>query len=564
MRKRAFLLTFIILFAFILRLYQLGQTPLGLEWDEVALGYDAYSVLRTGKDQFGNLLPLTFRSIDDYKPPIYEYITVPTVFLFSLNAFSVRLPSALFGVLSVIATFWLAYSLFSKVTHLERYSYTLALTASFLMSLSPWHLQFSRAAFEVNISVLITILAVASFLTGLNNKKFFLISAVFFGLNFFSYHSTRVVSPLLMISLFTLFHKSLPSKRHIFYFFTIWGIFFLAFLPILFSKDAQIRFSATNIFKPGARYLDDEDLEKKFLDMRQADTQVGFELAGKIFHNQRLIYTDYNTLKKAFNNYISHFNFEYLFMKGDAPLHHAPGFGLLYVTELPFIIIGIIYILKKSLNRYTVILLLWLLLVPIPSAVTKGAPHAVRTELFLPSFQILAAIGLTLFTIFIKKEAKYFFYTGIMLISISFSINTSFYMHQYYIHTNYELSGNWMYSRKEAVEETVKLKNNYDKVIISPRIEVPLVFWLFYTKYPPEKYLAEGGTISGGFADERNHFDKYEFKYFDYDKLPKDKKILLVGTNNILPNDFPGGANIIKTIYNLNGTQALLLAENRH
>ena len=509
-------------------------------------------------------MPLTFRSIDDYKPPLYEYVTVPSVALFDLNEFSTRLPSAFAGIITVILTALLVYQIVLSIPALRSNARKISLVSSLSLAISPWHLQFSRAAFEVNISVLITVLAVTSFLYGLKNKKLFLLSALFFGLNFFSYHSARVVSPLLMISLFLLFHKSLPIKKYILYFFIIWLTFFAGFIPILMSKDAQIRFSATNIFKPGARSLSDRDLETIFLEKRSQDNLAGFDMAGKIFHNQRLIYTDYESLRNAFSNYLSHFDFNFLFIKADAPLHHAPGFGLLYIVELPLILLGLIYILKKGLNRSSFFILLWIMFVPIPSSITKGAPHAVRTEIILPTFQILSGWGLILLINFLQKESKLFRDAGSALISIAFLINISFYLHQYYVHTNYEASSYWLHSRKEAVEATEKLKNQYDRVLISQRVEVPLDFWLFYTKYSPEKYLNEGGTISGGFADDRNHFDKYEFKYFDYNNLPKDQKILLVGTNNSLPNDFPGLANIIKTIYNRDGTNALLFAENRH
>lgn len=138
------------------------------------------------------------------------------------------------------------------------------------------------------------------------------------------------------------------------------------------------------------------------------------------------------------------------------------------------------------------------------------------------------------------------------------SINHAFYLHQYYVHTNYELSRNWMYGRKEAVEFTEKIKNNYEKVLVSLRVDMPHIFWLFYTKYPPNKYLLKGGTSSGGF-EEKNHFDKYEFRYFNYYSEEPNNKILMVGT----PNDFPQDANVIKTIYYLDGTEALKIVENR-
>ncbi len=560
MNRIKFLIILTVFLAVILRLYQLGKTPIGLEWDEVALGYDAYSILKTGRDQFGQFLPLTFRSLDDYKPPIYEYITIPSVSLFGLNAFAVRFPSAFFGILTVIATFYLTFLIVSKIPIIKRKeAMIVALLASFLLAVSPWHLQFSRAAFEVNVSVFITVAAVSAFLAGLSKPRFFILSAFLFGLDLFSYHSTRIVAPLLMVSLFILFNRHLPGKKYVLSFFAIFGVFFIFFIPILTSADAQIRFKATNIFDPGARYLDEKDLPRIFLEKRIFDKNAGYELAGKIFHNQRLIFLDYDTLRKAFNNYISNFGFEYLFIKGDAPLHHAPGFGLLYIWELPFLLTGLIFILFKGLNRYTIILLLWLLFVPIPNAVTREAPHAVRTELFLPVFQVITAIGLFTVLRIISSESRWVVFSFITAISLFFVINNSFYLHQYYVHTNLELSKNWMYGREEAVEITERLKKDYDKVIVSLKVDMPYIFWLFYSKYDPQKYLTEGGTVSGGFADERNHFDKYEFKNFDYKQLKDNKKLLLVGTSE----DFPPDSEILYTIYYLDGAPALKIGRNK-
>lgn len=551
-------LSLILLLAFILRFYQLGKVPISLEWDEVALGYDAYSILKTGRDQFGKFLPSTFRSLDDYKPPIYEYAAVPPIAAFGLNEFSVRFPSAFFGTLTVLLTFFLARLIFFRIPKFQSYATKIALIAALLLALSPWHLQFSRASFEVNLSVFITVFAVVAFLAGLKNSKYFLLSAFLFGLDLYSYHSTRVVTPLLLVSLFVLFNRHLPSRKTVFGFIIIYGLFFVSFLPILFSADAQIRFKATNIFNPGARYLDEKDLEKIYLDKRTIDKDAGFELAGKIFHNGRLIYTDYDTLKKAFGKYISHFDFEFLFVKGDAPLHHAPGFGLLYIWELPFLVIGILFILKYGLNRYSLILPVWMLLAPLPVAVTREAPHAIRSELILPTLQIFAAVGVIILFDKIKDQSRWVMISGLSLVSFLFFLNQAYYLHQYYVHTNYELSDRWLYGRKEAVEFTQRSKDSYDKIIVSLHVEMPHIFWLFYSKYPPEKYLAEGGTVSGGFENEQNHFDKYEFRNFDYKNLPINQKLLLVG----LPKDFPVEAKIIKTIYYLDGREAIKIAVN--
>src|SRR5450759_4476480 len=91
----------IIMLAAGLRLWQLGNVPPSPDWDEVALGYDAYSIIHTGRDEFANFLPVVLRSFDDYKPALYAYLTIPTILVFGLDVFAVRLPSAIFGVISV-------------------------------------------------------------------------------------------------------------------------------------------------------------------------------------------------------------------------------------------------------------------------------------------------------------------------------------------------------------------------------------------------------------------------------------------------------------------------------
>ncbi len=557
--KKRFFIVVILFLAFILRFYQLGKVPISLEWDEVALGYDAYSILHTGRDQFGKFLPLTFRSLDDYKPPIYGYAVVPSVLIFGLNEFGVRFPSALFGTLTVLITFFLVRVIFRELPTLAKKSNKIALISSFLLAISPWHLQFSRAAFEVNLSVFITVCAVTCFLAGIRKPKLFILSGILFGFDLLSYHSSRVVTPVLLLSLFFIFNKLLPARKYLISFLVIYGLFFLSFLPLVFSPEAQIRFTATNIFKPGARYLDEPDLEKIFLDKRTLDKNADFEEGGKIFHNQRLFFTDYETLKKALGKYLSHFDFEYLFIKGDAPLHHAPGFGLLYLWELPFLLIGLVFIIKNGINRYTLILPIWFLIAPLPTAVTREAPHAVRSELILPMFQIFTAIGIFKVFEIIKKESRWVWVPIILIAITTFMANHAYYLHQYFVHTNFEVSSKWLYGRKEAVEFTQKYKDSYDKVIVSMQVDMPYIFWLFYTKYPPQQYLASGGTVSGGFEDGRNHFDKYEFRNFDYNHLPSDQKLLLVG----VPKNFPPDANILKTIYYLDGTEALKIAVNR-
>ena len=109
------ILLFIILLALFLRVYKLSKVPPSLYWDEASLGYNAYSILLTARDEYGKFLPLTnFAAFGDYKPPGYIYAAVPSIAIFGLNEFSVRFPSAFFGVLTVILVYLISRKFFQN------------------------------------------------------------------------------------------------------------------------------------------------------------------------------------------------------------------------------------------------------------------------------------------------------------------------------------------------------------------------------------------------------------------------------------------------------------------
>src|SRR3989338_5389259 len=154
--KHILLIISITLLAALLRFYQLGSNPPSLDWDEVSLAYNAYSIIRTGADEYGNASPLlSIRSFNDYKPPMYVYSLIPSLLLFGKTDFAVRFPSALAGTLTVLFTYFLVKELFG--IHLggvgKQHPRGVALLAALLLAISPWHLQFSRIAFEANLAL---------------------------------------------------------------------------------------------------------------------------------------------------------------------------------------------------------------------------------------------------------------------------------------------------------------------------------------------------------------------------------------------------------------------------
>src|SRR4030043_1082025 len=163
MKIEKIILLAIVFLAFTIRFYKLQEVPPALNLDEVAIGYNAYSILKTGRDEYGLRFPVFFRPHDDYKPPLYIYLAVPSIAIFGLNEIGVRFPSMLFGTLSVFMIYFLVVEVASE-HHSNKMKRTIGLISALLLAISPWHIQYSRAAFETNTAVFLCLMGATAFL----------------------------------------------------------------------------------------------------------------------------------------------------------------------------------------------------------------------------------------------------------------------------------------------------------------------------------------------------------------------------------------------------------------
>lgn len=525
---KKYLLIGIVLLAAILRLWQIGQVPPSPDWDEAALGYNAYSILKTGRDEYGTWFPVVLRSFDDYKPPLYMYLTVPFVGLFGLETWAVRLPSALAGILAVIGTYYLVYELFK--------SYHLSRITSLFLAISPWHIQFSRIAFEANIGVTINIWAVYFFLKCLTRDKFLYLSAFLFGLGLYAYHSERIFLPLLVISLFLFFRKELLKRRREVLLAAIVGL--ITITPILLTFLDPTTLSR---LRGTSSLADQTQLLARSVTKLEQDQRTGNPW-GVIFDNRRLVWA--TTL---FGGYISHFSLKWLFLEGDNPRHHVPDMGLLYLVELPFVLWGLYSLVTSWKERSYKLILVWFIFAPIAAAPTTGLPHAIRTLVFLPTFQIMTAIGI----LNAWQKSKLFMTFAFLLLTFNFV----YYLHMYFVHQNREYSQFWQYGYKQAVEYAKANYGRYKKVVVSTELEQPHMFFLYYLAYDPKKYLEEGGTASGGFEEMKNKFDIFEFRPINWDQELKNGEELYIGR----PSEIRG--TVLYRVPYLDGSEAIRIAE---
>lgn len=513
MLKRIILIVIIVL-AFFLRFYELGKVPASPDWDEVSLGYNAYSILKTGRDEYGKFLPLVFRSFDDYKPPLYVYLTIPAIALFGLNVTAVRLPSAILGTLTILFAYFLIRELFAQ----HKYREKISLISVFLLAISPWHLQFSRVAFETNTALFLNVAGASFFFLGRKKPFLWLFSVLFFALAPYAYHSARVFTPLLIIGL-VIFYKEELLKR-IKWTFSLTLLIFLIELPLIFilmSPEGRLRITGVSIMS------DQTNVLRRDIQKIEEDHQNNSSIFS-LLHNRRITYG-----LKMVDGYLRHFDLRWLFLDGDNKRHHAPDMGLLYLWELPFLLIGVYKLFFSVKNSNKKFIFWWFLIAPLPSVITTELPHAVRTLCFLPTFQIFTAIGIIV-SWEIIKSGKIIIKAFSLCYLLFIIFNIYFYFHQYYQHLNYETAKYWQYGYASLVNLVRKEYPKYEKIVVSKKLEEPHMFFLFYLKYDPDKYLREGGTTRGGFASDFKKFDKYEFRPLEEEKENFNGKTLFIGT----------------------------------
>lgn len=329
--------------SFIVRFSGLSVLPPALNRDEAAIGYNAYSLLKTGKDEHAKIFPLNFQSIGDYKMPLYIYATILPVKVFGLNEFSIRFWSAAAGVVSVVALYFMTKNIY----------------AALFMALNPWSVFYSRIAYEAN-------LALALFLVGLAliaAKKTW--GLIFWLLACLTYSSALIFIPLLIIPL------AIKYKPRL-----IWLIGFFIIYCLIFMSLWQVSSQKQNITIFSDPYL---------IDTYNRERTAKYEtnpLMAKLFFNKYVYFG-----KMTLVNYLKTFTPDFLVFKGDNhPWHQIPGIGNFYAVEIILALIGLT--LVKFFWLY------WLLVAPVASAITIDAPHSTRALFLLPVIIILASLGM--------------------------------------------------------------------------------------------------------------------------------------------------------------------------
>jgi len=534
-------LIFIVLIAAILRFYQLGINPPSLTWDEVAWGYNAYAVGIDGKDEFGHFLPYTsFISFGDYKPPMYAYLDVIPVWIFGLTELTTRFPSAFFGTLTVLFTYFLVKELFAdhekKSNGKLNVTEIVALVSALFLAISPWHIMLSRAAFEANVASFFIVTGVWLFLLAIRKNQWLLVlSAICFVLCIYTFNSTRVVAPLLLFSLAVGNIKRLWKIKSATITACIVGLaLLLPVVPFLLSPQARLRYQEVNIFS-------NVDIIKTANQEVINDNNAKWS---KIIHNRRVVYT-----LDFLQHYFDNFNPNFLFITGDQnPKFSTQDVGQMYIWDLPFLLMGTLFLFRKRVGKWWIIPI-WLAIGIIPAAISLPTPHALRIEATIPTLQILTAYGFVTFILALKKYQKQTMYALLIMLFLF----VGYYLHGYYTYYPTEFSAEWQYGYQNAIKFVKAHQQEYDAVDISG-MDRAYIYTLFYLQYPPQEFrqTAQVSTDVFGFVHVYG-FGKYHFVDSPPAFPSKEKTLYISGVSQV-----PKKAHVLETFRVLDGTPELV------
>ncbi|OGM19058.1 hypothetical protein A2955_01285 [Candidatus Woesebacteria bacterium RIFCSPLOWO2_01_FULL_37_19] len=439
-----FILSLIIFIGFLLRIFMLSSVPSGFFADEASIGVNAYSLLTTGKDEYGVSAPIFFKSFGDYRLPVPIYSNILFIALFGLNEFSVRFTAAFFGTLTIILIYLITKELFK--------SETAAIFSAFFLAISPWHIHFSRFGSEYIYFPFWFCLSLYLFLVAFKKPIFYILSFFSFGVSIYTYYPSIFITPSFLIFLIALFFKNISKKRTIFTFSVL--TFLVILIPLfngLSEGVVQSRWQKVSVFKE-------------------------VSLSQSIYRISK--------------TYLAHFSPNFLFIGGDIgyPGHFitrfsVKGLGELYWIQALLIILGIILLWKRAkLRKVGLILLTWFILYPLGSSLTGtdgGGPFSFRSIFGVISFQILTALG-----VFFLIEIKPRLISASLLLLIVFIsiLSLSNYAYKYFFEYPMYSSNfwGWQFGPRDIMGYFLTKRDIYTEMYLETKFNSGQIFLKFY------------------------------------------------------------------------------------
>jgi len=527
--KKYWLLILALVLGSVLRLYQLGSLPNALTWDEAALGYNAYSIIKTGRDEFGKFLPIIFKSFGDYKPGLYVYLAIPPIFIFGLTEFATRLPSALAGILAIYGVFLLTNELFSMSSSRMRAdgprrgrSIPIGSFTALSLALMPWHIHFSRGAWETNVFATLLLFALYFLLVFIRSGKFLTYSIILALLTFITYQAAKLFTPLVLILPIIIYWSEFRDQFKLYFsikknkaFIAFALAFFLAFTLSTMTGEAGNRLKRLSIFgyRPGISQ-----------ELRATDNNNPVSLG--LFHNQAEL-----SARLVASRYLKHLSPTVLFYEGTDVVErgHIPGMGMLLPFDLIWFVLGVIFLLKSTGIKRSLLLAGLLLLSPLPGSLTLSEYSTVRA--FFLTIPLAIFIGLGVY--YALTKVKFLF----VFTSITTVIFFVYFLDLLFVHANFAYAKEYIYGFKEAIQFVNQYPEN--NAVITDVFGQPYVFYLFYSRFDPATYQKINEFESGGYdVGKVSQVGRVQFHQSGLSEVQNQPGTIFVGTIGNFPETF--------------------------
>ncbi len=310
------------------RLYMLSSIPFGVHIDEASVGYNAYSIAKYGVDRYLNPYPIYFLNFGNGQSAMYTYFAALLIKIFGYNLFILRIPSVVFGFITLTFGYLLGKELINK---------KFGLLVAFLITICPYFILASRFALDCNLMLGMFSASSYSLLKAIKEEKNskYIISGLLFGLTLYSYALSYIILPvcLLLVLLYLLYTKKINIKQIICF---VIPLVLLA-IPLILSVLVQIKV-LPEIITPYFSIL-----------------KMGNDRVSEVSLSLSVVINNIKNVFQLLQNDPAYYNAE-------------PKFGTLYLFSIPLVILGLLIISKKALievkkkkfNQYMYIYLLFI------------------------------------------------------------------------------------------------------------------------------------------------------------------------------------------------------------
>lgn len=481
-------LLLILLLGAVLRLAAFGTSPPGLNQDEAAEGWNAWCILKTGKDQVGRSWPLLYsRCHGSNRSTLFIYLLIPFEMIGGLSPVVNRLPSPFVGLLTIAAIYGVGRRLFGPAA---------GLLAALMLAMNPWHIQLSRWGHQAILCPLLAVAGVWGLLwmgLGLDGRRpqpkmvKAALAGLIWGLSTWAYPSSRVFGVVFFVLIGVVawrawveYFNTPGGRRALAAFVVAGGALFapMAYYHIAHPEIMSVRFRYSGLFKP--------------------TDSIATKLA------------------KAAQRYPGHFGPDFLFVNGDRyPIQSPPGFGEFQWFMAPLMLAGLALAVWRARTSWAArVLLVWLVIYPIGDCLSDHRPlgefsmHALRASPGICGLVLLAAFGAAAAGAWLweRQRALVFGLGGVLAVAAS-ALNVRF-LHFFYGEYNrlphvYHIG--YHVDLLEACDWIRPKLNDVDAVFFTTSlVNLPYCITLVGLKYDPHQWFRDVRVV-----DDRGQWDVY-------------------------------------------------------